>query len=53
MKKVTINEQASKDGAVIICPECKHETKVFHFLWDTLFCPSCKAKIQKTDFLLK
>lgn len=52
MRKVTINEQASKDGAIVICPKCKYENKIFHFLWDTLPCPGCKNKIEKTDYLL-
>ena len=50
MTKVHRYTRAGKDGKLIICPECDKTLKVSHFSWSSLFCPHCKAEVDKGDW---
>ena len=42
MKKVNNNTRAGASGKYIVCPECRHTDKVYHFAWSALTCNYCK-----------
>ena len=37
----------------ITCPRCKSNSDVGHLDWDTLVCTSCKAEVERGDWILK
>jgi|TARA_R110000824_G_scaffold398243_1_gene602113 ribosomal protein S27E len=51
-KKVTRYTKAGKRGKIIECPECGHQSVVYHFSWLASECLGCKGMIGKTDYLL-
>lgn len=53
MKKVNNNTRAGASGKYIVCPECRHTDKVYHFAWSALSCNYCENDIEKTDWLIK
>tara|TARA_R100000789_G_scaffold82115_1_gene77435 strand:- start:221 stop:391 length:171 start_codon:yes stop_codon:yes gene_type:complete len=53
MKKVNKYTRAGLYGKSIVCPECRHIDKVYHFAWSGLSCTSCKKIINKSDWLIK
>jgi len=55
MSLQTVNKytRAGYSGKIIICPECKTESRVYHFSWFALSCQGCKQTIEKLNYLLK
>jgi len=57
MKKVNKYTRAGysryNNGKYIVCPECRHTDKVYHFAWSGLGCTYCKKIINKYDWLIK
>ena len=45
--------RAGNNGKVIICPECNNEARVFHFSWSALTCQSCRANVNKEDWIIE
>jgi len=50
--KVTKHTRAGLKGKEILCPECKHKTRVYHFSWLAIKCSGCKEFIDKYNFNL-
>ena len=46
---VTNRTRASKNGKLIICPQCNSHARVFHFSWSALWCQTCDTKVDKPD----
>ena len=44
---VTKSTRASKNGKLIICPQCNSHARVFHFSWSALVCIHCDATVNK------
>ena len=44
--------RASKQGKLIICPQCDSYARVFHFSWSALNCIHCDASVNKLDWRL-
>ena len=40
-------------GKYIVCPECMHTDKVYHFAWSGLSCSYCEKIINKYDWLIR
>ena len=49
---VTKSTRASKQGKLIICPQCNSYARVFHFSWCSLNCIHCDANVNKLDWRL-
>ena len=49
---VTKSTRASKQGKLIICPQCNNHARVFHFSWSALNCIHCDASVNKLDWRL-
>lgn len=49
---VNKHTRAGRDGKDIFCPNCMKASHVYHFAWSALMCQSCKAEVQKGEFLL-
>ena len=47
---VTKSTRASKNGKLIICPQCNSHARVFHFSWSALVCHHCNRTIEKLDW---
>jgi len=45
--------RASKNGKLIICPQCNSHARVFHFSWSALNCIHCDASVNKLDWRLE
>ena len=43
---------AGRKGKKVYCPKCSGETHVYHFGWHTLKCGTCKAMIEKSEWLM-
>ena len=43
---------AGRRGKTVHCPRCSGETHVYHFGWHTLKCSTCKALIDKSEWLM-
>ncbi len=53
MKKVTKHTRAPRDSAKFcVCPHCGKSTWFYHFSWCATKCVSCKAMVEKTDWLI-
>lgn len=53
MRKVNKHTRASIiHGKYIVCPECNHSDKVYHFSWSGLSCSNCKKIINKYDWFI-
>jgi len=44
--------RASKQGKLIICPQCNSHARVYHFSWSALNCIHCDASVNKYDWRL-
>ena len=44
--------RAGRYGKAITCPECDHDTVVYHFSWSALVCQVCKKDIPKKEWTL-
>ena len=49
---VTKSTRASKQGRLIICPQCNSHARVFHFSWSAITCQFCSSDINKEDWLI-
>ena len=49
---VTKSTRASKQGKLIICPQCNSHARVFHFSWSALWCQTCDTYVNKLDWRL-
>ena len=49
---VTKSTRASKNGKLIICPQCNNYARVYHFSWSALSCIHCDADVNKNDWIL-
>ena len=49
---VTKSTRASKQGKLIICPQCNSHSRVFHFSWSALTCQCCRDSIDKPEWIL-
>ena len=52
MKNVTSNTRAGKGGKEIVCPKCHAASRVYHFAWSATVCLSCKAPVEKNEWLI-
>ena len=52
-KNVNQYTRAGINGKAIICPNCLHSEKVYHFSWSALSCANCDQMINKPDWLLE
>ena len=52
MNNVNRFTRASKQGKLIICPQCNSHARVFHFSWSALNCIHCDASVNKYDWRL-
>ena len=52
MNNVNRFTRASKNGKLIICPQCNSHARVFHFSWSALNCIHCDASVNKNDWRL-
>ena len=43
---------AGKRGKDIWCPKCSEKTHVFHFGWSSMVCQSCRAIVDKYEWLM-
>ena len=50
---VSKSTRASKNGKLIICPQCNSHARVFHFGWSALNCIHCDASVNKYDWRLE
>ena len=50
---VTKSTRASKNGKLIICPQCNNYARVYHFSWSALSCIHCDATVNKYDWRLE
>ena len=48
--KVNKRTRAGQNGKFIVCPNCKHEVRVYHFSWSACQCQKCKKMIDKEDW---
>lgn len=53
LKKVNRYTRAGNNGKVIVCPECNHHTRVYHFSWSAVGCLGCKEMIEKENWNLE
>ncbi len=51
--KVKKTTRTGKWGKIIICPECDHRARVYHFSWVGLECKECNTMTKKLDWILK
>ena len=49
---VSKSTRASKNGRLIICPQCNNEARVYHFSWSALMCQQCETYVNKSDWKL-
>ena len=49
---VSKSTRASKNGKLIICPQCNNEARVYHFAWSAITCINCGADVNKLDWRL-
>ena len=49
---VSKSTRASRQGKMIICPECEYKQFVYHFSWSALNCIHCDASVNKLDWRL-
>ena len=52
-KNVNKYTRAGNNGKVIICPQCNTEATVYHFSWCALTCQSCRANVNKEDWIIE
>jgi len=52
-KNVNQYTRAGINGKAIICPNCLHSEKVYHFSWSALSCANCDQMINKPNWLLE
>lgn len=50
--KVDKHTRASLDGTVIVCPQCTHPQRVYHFAWAAKGCVRCESMVEKCDWSL-
>ena len=50
-RPVTRYSRARKEGTMVACSKCQTITKVYHFGWVAMTCPSCKGMIDKAYWL--
>lgn len=50
-KLVTKHTTAGESGKFITCPKCQVQDRVYHFSWSALVCWSCKAEVQKLEWI--
>ena len=43
--------RAGYNGKQIMCPECGHVHRVYHFSWANMTCNNCMASVDKNDWL--
>ena len=55
MKFAPINRytRTGKWGKRILCPNCNHQSIVYHFAWSALGCMHCKGMIEKDEWLVE
>tara|TARA_R100000781_G_scaffold16354_1_gene13405 strand:- start:667 stop:843 length:177 start_codon:yes stop_codon:yes gene_type:complete len=55
MKFAPINRytRAGKWGKRILCPNCSHQSIIYHFAWSALGCIHCKEMIKKDEWLVE
>ena len=55
MKFAPINRytRTGKWGKRILCPNCNHQSIVYHFAWSALSCMHCKEIIEKDEWLVE
>jgi hypothetical protein len=55
MKFAPINRytRTGKWGKRILCPNCNHQSIVYHFSWSALSCMHCKGMIEKDEWLVE
>ena len=53
LKKVNRYTRAGNNGKVIVCPECNHHTRVYHFSWSAVGCLGCKEMTDKENWNLE
>ena len=49
-KPVTKHTRAKRDGALLLCPECKKTNRIYNFSWAAIVCLNCRAKVNKYDW---
>ena len=52
IRKVTKHTRATRNGKVIVCPECNKVSTVYHFSWSALGCQHCNTMIDKYEWKL-
>ena len=52
MNNVNRFTRASKNGKLIICPQCDSYARVYHFAWSAICCIHCDAAVNKYDWKL-
>ena len=52
MKTVTGNTRAGINGIMIGCPHCARVIRVYHLAWCAICCPSCRADVEKTEWVI-
>ena len=48
---VSKSTRASKNGKLIICPQCNSHARVFHFGWSALGCTHCGQMVNKQEWI--
>jgi len=50
LQNIGRHTRAGKDGALIVCPVCEGQTRVYHFAWDGIVCHHCDNAIDKVQW---
>ena len=49
---VSKSTRASKQGKLLICPQCNSHARVYHFSFSALNCIHCDASVNKNEWRL-